>query len=106
MRVVVVPPDPDWPARYAAVADALCRALGEVLVRVRPIGSTTVSGLWAKPILDLLAEVTDVAALDTPCPALRALGYEGLGEFGIAGRRCWRTSRWLVNSGYDHRAAT
>lgn len=90
MRVVVVPPDPDWPARCAAEADALCRALGEVLVRVHPIGSTSVPGLWAKPILDLLAEVTDVAALDVPCPALRALGYEGLGEFGIPGRRYFR----------------
>jgi GrpB-like predicted nucleotidyltransferase (UPF0157 family) len=51
------------------------------------IGSTAVPGLAAKPIVDLLLEVTDLAALDQQTAALAALGYVNKGENGIAGRR-------------------
>jgi GrpB-like predicted nucleotidyltransferase (UPF0157 family) len=67
-------------------AERLC-VLGSSLVIVHHIGSTAVPGLAAKPILDLLPLVTDLADLDQQRPCIEALGYQWYGELGIPGRR-------------------
>jgi len=56
-------------------------------VTVHHIGSTAVPGLAAKPIIDLMPLVTDLADLDRERGRLEALGYDWLGELGIPGRR-------------------
>jgi GrpB-like predicted nucleotidyltransferase (UPF0157 family) len=60
------------------------------LLDIHHIGSTAVPGLHAKPIIDLLAVVTELAGVDTRVPQMKSLGYESLGEFGIPGRRYFR----------------
>lgn len=89
-RVLVVPYDPNWPTAFEQAATELRAAMGSRLVAVEHIGSTAVPGLCAKPIIDLLAIVDDLDALDSRSEAMRALGYEVLGEFGIPGRRYYR----------------
>ncbi|WP_113930944.1 GrpB family protein [Bacillus sp. P14.5] len=54
---------------------------------IHHIGSTSVEGLAAKPIIDFLIEVPDIGAADDRTGELEALGYTGKGENGIAGRR-------------------
>jgi GrpB-like predicted nucleotidyltransferase (UPF0157 family) len=78
--------DPDWP-RQAQERIARLRVLEPVLVVVHHIGSTSVPGLIAKPIIDLMPLVTDLAALDLERAAVEGLGYRWHGEYGIAGRR-------------------
>ncbi len=78
--------DPEWPRQAAARAERL-RVLEPVLVAVHHIGSTSVPGLIAKPIIDLMPLVTDLAALDVERGAVEVLGYQWHGEYGIAGRR-------------------
>lgn len=92
MKVVVVPYDATWPARYVAEAAAIGRALGEALVATHHIGSTAIPGIFAKPIIDILAEVSDLGALDDREEAITRLGYEAMGELGIPGRRYFRKS--------------
>lgn len=88
LRVIeVVPYRPQWPALFEQEAAALRHALGEVAHRIHHIGSTSVPGLAAKPIIDILLEVTSLEALDALNPQMRALGYEPRGEFGIPRRR-------------------
>lgn len=82
--------DPAWPAAYMDEAARLVAALGPALVALHHIGSTTVPGLRAKPIIDLLAEGTSLAAVDRAAPQIVALGYEAMGAFGIQGRRYFR----------------
>jgi len=67
--------DPSWPERYAEHAARLRGALGERLVRIDHVGSTSVPGLAAKPIIDIALEVPDSA--DEPAYAgdLEAAGY-------------------------------
>jgi GrpB-like predicted nucleotidyltransferase (UPF0157 family) len=88
--VQVVEYDPVWPTMFWSERELLRRALGCAAVEIHHIGSTAVPGLAAKPIIDILIEVTDLAALDERNRAMEAIGYETKGEFGIPGRRYFR----------------
>lgn len=86
--VVVVDHQTAWGAQFQAEAAAIHRALPADVVYIHHIGSTAVSGLPAKPIIDILPVVRDVSALDgAGCAALVQLGYEARGEYGLPGRR-------------------
>jgi GrpB-like predicted nucleotidyltransferase (UPF0157 family) len=77
----------DWTRQYQREALALERLTCPALVRLEHIGSTAVKGLAAKPIIDMLMEVTSLDALDAVAARLELRGYQARGEFGIAGRR-------------------
>ena len=89
-RITVVPYDPRWPDAFAAEAAAVASALSGNLLEIHHIGSTAIPGIHAKPVIDLLAIVSDIALLDRDAAGMAALGYEAMGEFGIAGRRYYR----------------
>jgi GrpB-like predicted nucleotidyltransferase (UPF0157 family) len=78
---------PLWARMAAAESARLKEALGGTLVTVLHIGSTSIPGIKAKPIIDMMPLVTDLAALDAKQQAVRALGYKWYGEFGLARRR-------------------
>ena len=84
--VILAAYNPDWPQLAASHAERL-RVLGPVLVIVHHIGSTAVPGLAAKPIIDLMPLVTNLADLDRERGRVEALGYKWHGELGISGRR-------------------
>jgi GrpB-like predicted nucleotidyltransferase (UPF0157 family) len=86
-RVELVEFSSDWERRARIAADAITQALGTTIVMVHHVGSTAVPGLRAKPIIDLLPEVTTLDQLDAGAHQLRDLGYTWRGEFGITGRR-------------------
>ena len=85
--IEVVPPNPAWPAAYHAEAVRLVEVFGERLIAAHHIGSTSVPGLAAKPVIDILLEVTDVTAIDLANRKMEELGYIPYGEYGIPGRR-------------------
>ena len=86
-RVEVVPYDPAWPGQYEAEAAQLAAVFGDELAAIHHMGSTSVPGLAAKPIIDILPEVRDVQRVDDLNEAMIAAGYAPKGENGIAGRR-------------------
>lgn len=82
------PHSPEWAALAARECRRLAAALGEErLAAVHHVGSTAIPGIRAKPIVDLLAEVSSLAALDEAADLVRDLGYDWRGEHGIPGRR-------------------
>ncbi|HUF18420.1 MAG TPA: GrpB family protein [Thermoanaerobaculia bacterium] len=92
MTMIVAPHDPAWRRHFDEEARRLTEHLGKVVVHLHHIGSTAIPGLPAKPIIDVLMEVIDLTALDAATPALAALGYEAMGEYGIPRRRYFRKS--------------
>jgi GrpB-like predicted nucleotidyltransferase (UPF0157 family)/GNAT superfamily N-acetyltransferase len=86
-RVEVSPPDPEWPAEFRREARLLALVLGEELVAIHHVGSTAVPGIYAKPIVDILPVVRAIERVDVLNGLMSILGYEPLGEYGIAGRR-------------------
>jgi GrpB-like predicted nucleotidyltransferase (UPF0157 family) len=86
----VVGHDPAWSSKFKAEAERIAEAMGEAAVRIHHIGSTAIPQTKAKPIIDILLEVTSLGVLDQKAPMLEALGYEAMGEFGIPDRRYFR----------------
>lgn len=74
--IEIVEYDPLWPERYARHARVIANALGERALRIEHIGSTSVPGLAAKPIVDMLVVVSNSADEDGYLPQLIAEGFE------------------------------
>jgi len=92
-RVRVVPHDPAWKGVFEREAAALRSALGDEVLAVHHIGSTSVPGLRAKPTIDVLIEVGEIGKLDPLEPEITEGGYEAWGEYGIPGRRFFTKDR-------------
>jgi GrpB-like predicted nucleotidyltransferase (UPF0157 family) len=67
--------DARWPERFAREEQRIRRALGDGVLRLEHVGSTSVPGLVAKPRIDILLVVADPADEATYAPALRAGCY-------------------------------
>jgi len=89
-KVEVVPHNPQWRDAFEAEARRVAAALGENAAAIHHIGSTAIPNIYAKPVIDMLVEVRDITGLDGQSSAMESLGYEVMGEFGIAGRRYFR----------------
>jgi len=75
-EVVIVDYDSRWPHLFGEEAAGLRQAFGASLVALEHIGSTSVPGLAAKPIVDIQAVVRAVSDVEEVTPALAALGWE------------------------------
>jgi len=74
--IVIAEPDPGWPAVYARHRAVLERALGDRARRIDHVGSTSVPGLAAKPIIDIQVTVDDPDDEAAFGPTLEEAGYE------------------------------
>ena len=74
--IALAVPDPRWPAHYAAARDEIVGVLPVPPLLIEHIGSTAVPGLAAKPVIDIIVLVADLASLEPALPDLMRLGYE------------------------------
>lgn len=88
--IQVVRYDLAWAASFDREAARILNAVGEVAIALHHIGSTAIAQTCAKPVVDMLLEVTSLAELDAKASLIAALGYEWKGEYGIPGRRYFR----------------
>jgi GrpB-like predicted nucleotidyltransferase (UPF0157 family) len=72
--VRIVEPDPIWPQRYAELEEQISSALGERLLAIQHVGSTSGPDLPAKPIIDIDVAVADPVDEAAYVPALESLG--------------------------------
>lgn len=89
-KVEVIPHDSNWREIFVAESKRVADALGNNAIAIHHIGSTVIPGIYAKPIIDLLAEVQDILKVGERRSAMESLGYAAMGEFGISGRRYFR----------------
>ena len=85
-NIEIVPYNPRWPEMFQTEAEKISVVFGVELVAIHHIGSTSVSGLSAKPIIDIMPVVCDIEQVDQFNLAMIELEYESRGEYGIAGR--------------------
>ena len=88
-KITVVDYDPSWPAAFEAVRARVWQVVADVAVAVEHVGSTSVPGLPAKPIIDITVVVPTEAAVAVAIERLSTLGYRHLGNLGIEGREAF-----------------
>lgn len=86
-KIEVVPYDPAWPGIFRQEAEIIQVILGANLINLHHVGSTAIPDLAAKPTIDMLIEVNNLATLDACNPTMVQIGYLPKGENGIPGRR-------------------
>ena len=72
--ITLVESDPSWPILFEREAVRVRQVLGPAVVRLEHAGSTSVPGLVAKPIIDIVLVVLDSADEPSYVPALTAAG--------------------------------
>lgn len=75
-RILIVPYNPEWPQLFHREAERLRATLGKRAIRIEHTGSTSVPGLAAKPIIDMLLVVDDSANEISYVPDLERAGYK------------------------------
>lgn len=85
--IKVLPYDPGWIALFEREAKLLRSVFGEEVVAIHHIGSSSIPGMAAKPIIDVLLEVRNIDRVDVFNEAMHRLGYEARGEYGLPRRR-------------------
>ena len=94
-RVVVMPYDARWARDFLEIREELQAALGPLAMKIEHVGSTSVRGLAAKPIIDIDVVIRDTSLFGDVAAALAKIGYYHEGDLGIAGREAF---------GYDGKA--
>jgi GrpB-like predicted nucleotidyltransferase (UPF0157 family) len=82
--------DPQWPIRFEEFRIKLSELLGDLVSAIEHVGSTSVPGLAAKPIIDLDVLLASADYLPETIRRLATLGYEHEGDLGITGREAFR----------------
>ena len=76
----------DWPGSFVAERERLVSTLGDRVVAIEHIGSTAVTGMVAKPLIDLMIGVRSIEMHEACIEPMRELRYEYMGEYGIPDR--------------------
>jgi GrpB-like predicted nucleotidyltransferase (UPF0157 family) len=87
--IVIVPYQTSWPDQFQQLRDRLNETLGPLAERIEHVGSTSVPGLWAKPIIDLDIVVSSTSGFESVRRRLDEQGYDYLGDQGVPGREAF-----------------
>ena len=93
--IVVVAYDPGWPEIFERLRSQIWSAVGEIATTVEHVGSTSVPGLAAKPIIDISVVVPTEADVPASIQRLAVLGYVHQGNLGVEGREAFAAPRAL-----------
>jgi len=89
-NVIVEPYNNEWKIKFNYEKKAIHNIFGNELVEIHHIGSTSVPGLSAKPIIDIMPVAKHIQNIDHFNEEMKSMGYEPMGEHGICKRRFFR----------------
>ena len=89
-KVTVLPYDASWKTAFEDIRRELDAALGDLAVGIEHVGSTSVEGLCAKPIIDIDVIIRDYSVFDGVVRKLASIGYIHEGDLGIRGREAFK----------------
>jgi GrpB-like predicted nucleotidyltransferase (UPF0157 family) len=73
--------DHDWPIKFSKISDEIKRILGDEIIAVEHIGSTSIPGMPSKPQLDVLVTVKNLNAIPSYYDQMQEHGYVARGDF-------------------------
>lgn len=89
--IVVVPYDKSWLNEFEKIRDEVLPIVFNDIISIEHVGSTSVPGLWAKPIIDMNI-VVENTKLPVVIEKLSSIGYEHEGNLGIENREAFKYS--------------
>jgi GrpB-like predicted nucleotidyltransferase (UPF0157 family) len=89
--IVVVDYDPTWPATFDDLRARVWPIVGDFALAIEHLGSTSVPGLAAKPVIDMAVVVPSVDDISLAIARLATLRYVHRGNLGIEGREAFRS---------------
>ena len=89
-KVVVLPYDRTWKSDFEEIKREIEGAIGDLMIGIEHVGSTSVEGMSAKPIIDIDVIIQDYAAFDAVVRRLEAIGYVHEGNLGIKDREAFK----------------
>ena len=97
-RVVVVPYSEQWKTDFETIKQYLLPVVEDIIISIEHIGSTSVEGLSAKPIIDIDIVIKDYSVVDSVIGKLASLGYIHEGNLGIKDREAfdYKGSIWKM----------
>jgi GrpB-like predicted nucleotidyltransferase (UPF0157 family) len=87
--IVVVDADPEWPRQFHEITAYLEQFIGGSILRIEHVGSTSVPGLAAKPIIDIDVVVADEAQVPVVLHLIESAGYRWVGDMDVEGREAF-----------------
>jgi len=87
--VVVVPYDNQWKSEFTKIKNILINKLGNCIITIEHVGSTSVEGLSAKPIIDIDIVIENYDIFDEVKTKLAGLGYDHEGDLGMKDREAF-----------------
>ena len=88
-KIYVLPYDSQWKQDFEEIRRELADALGDLTLGIEHVGSTSVEGLAAKPIIDIDVVISDHTPLEAVISALARIGYQHEGNLGIPQREAF-----------------
>lgn len=92
-KVIVVDYDPAWPDAFERLCAVIWPCVRDVATTIEHVGSTSVPGLAAKPVIDMTIVVPTAAAMAAVIERLATIGYRHRGDLGIPGREAFASPR-------------
>jgi GrpB-like predicted nucleotidyltransferase (UPF0157 family) len=89
--IVVVRYDPSWPAAFEQLRRSIWPAVSDVATSIEHVGSTSVPGLAAKPVIDVSLVVPSIDDVPAAIDRLAGLGYVHSGNLGVKGREAFQS---------------
>lgn len=91
--IIIEDYSPLWPERFETLCSKISSVLDGQAAAIEHVGSTSVPGLAAKPVIDIDVRLRSDADLTLAIARLATLGYEHRGDLGVAGREAFRAPR-------------
>lgn len=91
-KVVVLPYDRAWKSAFEDIKAEIENALGELIIGIEHVGSTSVEGMSAKPCIDLDVVIEDYSVFNAVVAKLASIDYIHEGDLGIKDREAFKYS--------------
>ena len=92
IKVVVLPYDEAWKSAFEKIKDEIEEAIGDLIIGIEHIGSTSVEGMSAKPCIDIDVIIEDYSVFHEVVSRLKKIGYIHEGDLGIKNREAFKYS--------------
>ena len=91
-QVTVQPYDETWKSDFNAIKAEISDVLGDLIIGIEHVGSTSVEGMYAKPCIDIDVVISDHSVFDAVVNKLADIGYIHEGDLGIKDREAFKYS--------------